>query len=91
MVGATPEEKWERGEELKASPFRILRKGDCFVATKAVYFDSEIEVAGQVDRVVLEDQDVEVEFKPTGTRSEALLRFVAGSLGDKAERKPAHG
>lgn len=82
-VGAghkSPQERWERGEEVKSKEYSpgLVGSGDWFKSVHAVYFEKECEIAGHIQRVILDRDQVEFSTLLTGTSTEEVLRVATG-------------
>ena len=82
-VGAghkSPQERWEQGEEVKSKEYSpgLVGSGDWFKSVHAVYFEKECEIAGHIQRVILDRDQVEFSTLLTGTSTEEVLRVATG-------------
>lgn len=76
----TVEEEYLRGNPIGASdlPHKHYLPGHWIATVEASYFGEECLVAGRIRRVQVEGEQVEVVITPSGTQSEALLRYATG-------------
>jgi len=76
----SPEERWAQGEELLAVEYTpgLFGSGAWIRSCQASYFESACEFAGVVDKVVLQEREVELVINLTGTSNEELLRYASG-------------
>eukprot|EP00438_Fugacium_kawagutii_P022658 Skav224882 [mRNA] locus=scaffold1112:251630:257035:+ [translate_table: standard] len=73
-------DKYSKGEAIRASdlPLASFLPGQWIATVQASYFGEECLVAGRIRRVQLEGDSAELIITPSGTQSEALLRYATG-------------
>lgn len=74
------EEKYGKGEVVSAADLNpaLMVPGQWIASTEGRYYGEECCIAGRVRRVVLLGGASELVVSPTGTQSEALLRYCTG-------------
>ena len=82
----SPEEavrKYKAGELVVAADFPVgaFQKGDWIQSGEANYGGEVCHIAGKLVKVVVEGGSAEAILAATGTKSEALLKFLSGQPG----------
>lgn len=81
----TVEDRWKGGEEvlLRELGLETFVKGLKVVVTEGYYFSQRMQMAGVIKDMEMSADRFVLIMEPTGTDSDALLKFVTGQTGTK--------